>query len=229
MKYLNYILLLSIAGFLASCELVESPDSTENLSEGFITYPALTLNGDQFMTIDVGGTFEDPGAVATLGIEDISDQTVVTGSVDATTPGVYILDYSIQITNELEEDASVTQRRYVAVASEEGKAIDLTGTYNGDGTSVSGAWTQAATVTKTAGAWHNIDKALASGNNLGIFFAVIDGPSAALNMVVPDQNSRFGNVNSTGAGTEAKLNPDGFQWTIFIGCCGNFGPIIYSQ
>jgi|GEM_PF-1260792 len=229
MKILNLIMLFFFIGLLGSCELVESPDDTANVSDGFITYPALTLNGDQLITIGVGETFTDPGSVATLGIEDISDQTVVDGTVDANTPGVYTLTYTISIVNELDEPAMVVRQRYVAVASADAMALDLSGVYAGDGTAISGAWTQSATVTSAGGVWYNIDKGLASGNNLGLFFAVVDGMGAPLNLVVPDQVSPFGNVNTTGAGTNGQLNDNGFQWTIFVSCCGNFGPIIYSR
>lgn len=231
MQKSKYLFLFLITLFFASCEYLESPDDTASPSEGFITYPSIAIEGEQFVTINLGDTFEDPGAIATLGTEDITSMVVKTGMVDSNLPGVYVLDYSVSVTNALDETSTASQQRYVAVITESVKDLDLTGQYSGDGTAVSGAWNQAATVTSISGAWYNIDKALASGNNLGIFFAVVGGGGEGTpnRIVVPNQLSRFGFVNSTQEGTNAVLNENGFQWEIYISCCGIFGPIIYSR
>jgi hypothetical protein len=231
MKNIKYLFFILLGIGLASCEFLESPDDTANVQEGFITFPAISLEGDQYVTILVDGTFEDPGAVASLGTEDISGEIEVTGEVDPSTPGVYVLDYSVSVVNELDEVSSASQQRYVAVITESVADIDLSGTYNGDGTAVAGAWNQAATVTPISGAWYRIDKALASGNNLGIFFALVGdvGENEQDRIVVPNQLSAFGFVNTTSAGTSAELINGGFQWTLFISCCGNFGPIIFTR
>ena len=227
MSHIKYLFFLILAGSIVSCEFLESPDGTANVSEGFITFPSITINGDQFITIVAGTPFEDPGAVAMLGTEDITDRMEVSDVVDFNTPGVYILDYSVSVINELDEQSSVTQTRYVAVISESVNGIDFSGQYNGDGTAVSGAWTQAATVTPFTGAFYNIDKALASGNNLGVFFAVVGGESGEQpgKVVVPRQPSVFGQVNTS----EGQLNENGFEWTIALQLFGNFGPIIFSR
>lgn len=226
---LLFFLFLTIA--LSSCEYFESPDDTADVREGFITFPAISLEGDQYVTILVDGTFDDPGAVATLGTEDISNEIVVSGEVDPSTPGVYVLDYSVSVVNELDETSSASQQRYVAVITESVSNIDLSGTYNGDGTAAAGTWTQAATITSIDGAWYRTDKALASGNNLGIFFALVGdaGENQQERIVVPNQLSPFGFVNTTSADTFAELIDGGFQWTLFISCCGNFGPIIFTR
>ncbi len=220
-----------LAVTISSCEYLKSPDDTASVSQGFITFPALSLNGDQYVTILVGGSYEDPGVVATLGTEDITNDVVVTGSIDPTTPGVYVIDYSASVVNTLGNESTASQQRYVAVITESVADIDLSGTYNGDGTAISGSWNQASTVTRIEGAWYTIDKALASGNNLGIFFALVGdtGENAQQKIIVPNQPSGFGNVNSTSDGTSAELTDTGFQWNIFIGCCGVFGPIIFSR
>ncbi|MEL7118351.1 MAG: DUF5011 domain-containing protein [Bacteroidota bacterium] len=231
MKNIRFLFFSILAFMAVSCEYFESPDDTATVSQGFITYPALSINGEQFITISVGGTFEDEGAVATLGTNDITNEIVIDGTVDPSTPGVYIIDYSVSITNDLDEVSSVSEQRYVAVVSEAASALDLSGTYSGDGTAISGAWNQDATVTSISGGWYRINKALASGNNLSIFFALVGGNNAEVPMmiVVPNQNSPFGTVNSTSPGTSAELTENGFQWNIFISCCGIFGPIIFTK
>lgn len=216
---------------LLSCEYFESPDDTAAVQKGLITFPAVTLNGERYVTMPVGGAFEDPGVVATLGTDDISEQVVVDGAVDPSVADVYVLTYTATVTNELGEESSASQERFVAVVSESVQDVDLSGTYNGDGTAVAGTWNQAATVTPISGAWYRIDKALASGNNLGMFFALVGGGSneAPEKIVAPNQPSPFGPVNTTAAGASGELTDNGFQWTIFVGCCGLFGPIIFSK
>jgi hypothetical protein len=231
MKNIKYLFFILLGITTASCEFLESPDDTANVQEGFITFPALSLEGDQYVTILVDGTFEDPGAVATLGKEDITGEIEVSGEVDASTPGVYVLDYSVSVVNELDEVSSASQQRYVAVITESVADVDLSGTYNGDGTAVAGTWNQAATVTPISGAWYRTDKALASGNNLSIFFALVGDPgeNQQERIIVPNQLSGFGFVNTTSPDTFAELINGGFQWTLFISCCGNFGPIIFTR
>ncbi len=231
MKTIKYLFLFAMVIPLVSCEYFQSPDDTATVREGFITFPAVTLNGDRFITIPVGGSFDDPGVVATLGSKDVSGDVVVTGQIDPSTPGVYTLDYSVSVVNELDEVSAASQQRFVAVISESVSNVDLSGQWNGDGTAAVPSWNQAATVTRISGSWYSIDKALASGNNLSIFFAVVGGGAEGVSdkIVVPDQGSPFGNVNSTDPGASAELTDNGFQWQIFIGCCGVFGPIIYSR
>ena len=157
--------------------------------------------------------------------DDISDKALVEGSVDGNTEGVYTITYSISVTNALGEESTVSKSRFIAVVNSEIDDIDLSGMYSGDGTSVSGAWTQTATITSVTRGWYATDKALASGNNLGITFAHINKST----LVVPSQSTGFGTVNTTNPDTNAQINPDGFQWTLFISCCGNFGPIIFTN
>ena len=232
MKQLKYWLISSLAILLmVSCEYLESPDDTTNIQQGFITYPAVSLNGEQFVTIALGDNYEDAGATASLGSDDITTDIVVSGSVDTQNPGVYTINYEISVINALDEASVASQQRYVAVVTESAKGIDLAGTYNGDGTAVAGSWNQQSSVSNLGGAWYQIDKALASGNNLSIFFALVagEGDATASKIIVPSQISPFGMVNTTESGTSANLNENGFEWNLYISCCGLFGPIIFSR
>jgi hypothetical protein len=208
-----------------SCEYFQTQDVTADVQEGFITFPSLGLLGANQLAINVGEAFEDPGFEATLGQEDVADRVEVTGTVDATTPGVYPINYSLSVTNELDELSTVTATRFVSVVNEEIDEVDLSGVYTGDGTAISGAWVLNATVTSLGRGWYQVDRALASGNNLAVFFAVLDKST----ILVPTQGTPFGTVNTTADGTNAQFNSDGFQWTLFISCCGNFGPIIFKK
>ena len=59
------------------------------------TAPIITLTGGA-VTLDVGDTFTEPGYTATDNVDgDITDQVVVTGTVDTATAGLYVLQYDV--------------------------------------------------------------------------------------------------------------------------------------
>ena len=55
----------------------------------------LVLNGEKEVELNLCQTYEDPGASAKKGGEDVSDQIEVRGTIDLQTPGTYTLVYSI--------------------------------------------------------------------------------------------------------------------------------------
>ncbi len=60
------------------------------------TAPAITLLGDNPMTLEVGTPYTEPGSIATDNYDgDITANVVVTGSVDHTTLGTYTLRYNV--------------------------------------------------------------------------------------------------------------------------------------
>jgi len=85
-----FLLALAVPMLLTSCGDEESADKSR------ITYYAiLELNGDQYMTTQLGESFSDPGCSATMGGEDVSDQVSVSGSVNTSKCGFYSLNYSV--------------------------------------------------------------------------------------------------------------------------------------
>ena len=90
-KNILYAMMLAVSVLgLSSC----SDDTSADKSR--ITYYAvLEMNGDAYMTTPVGSTFTDPGCVATMAGEDVSDQIVVTGSVNTSKVGFYTLGYTV--------------------------------------------------------------------------------------------------------------------------------------
>ena len=61
-----------------------------------VTPPAITLNGAATVIVEAGDEFIDPGATATDDVDgDISSRIVVTGSVDTSTLGVFVLSYDV--------------------------------------------------------------------------------------------------------------------------------------
>jgi len=61
------------------------------------TQPEIALAGDAIITIDVGATFEDPGATATDAEDgDITESIVVGGdAVDTSAPGTFTITYNV--------------------------------------------------------------------------------------------------------------------------------------
>ncbi|MFL2594248.1 MAG: beta strand repeat-containing protein [Flavobacteriaceae bacterium] len=60
------------------------------------TNPSITLIGGEEITVEVGGSFVDPGATATDTHEgNISSAIVVTGSVDTDALGTYVIRYNV--------------------------------------------------------------------------------------------------------------------------------------
>jgi PKD repeat protein len=59
--------------------------------------PVITLKGDNPLTITVGEEYVDPGATAYDEEDgDLSDQIVITGTVDTSTPGEYTVTYTVR-------------------------------------------------------------------------------------------------------------------------------------
>lgn len=89
MKKIFYFVLVALAALtLASCD--------KKASEGLTRvtyYPELELKGDNPYVIRVGGSFTEPGFVATLNGEDISSTVTTSTNLDAKTPGIYSVTY----------------------------------------------------------------------------------------------------------------------------------------
>jgi hypothetical protein len=118
-KYLFYVLFLTAVLF-SGCERVLD---TEGISR-ITNYAIITLNGEQWNTIPVGGTFTDPGASAKAGDEEV--EVKVSGDVvDPTKPGVYTIVYTA--TNK--DGYAATERRYVGVIAPDAAAQNLSGQY----------------------------------------------------------------------------------------------------
>lgn len=126
---------LGVALMLSSCEKDSLGVSTVT------TYPTIELNGDQAMTIAVGGAYTEQGCVAMEGPENITTRVVTTGSVDPSTPGVYTITYTVAN----KDGFTASERRYVGVIDAAASAMDISGQYK----RTAGAF-GTATITKTS-------------------------------------------------------------------------------
>ena len=85
--------------------------SCEKESEGLtrITYyPVLTLDGDETVIVNKGGSFVEPGFSAILNGEDVSSEVVVKDNIDSSTSGVYSVNYKITNSDGFSSTASRT-------------------------------------------------------------------------------------------------------------------------
>ncbi len=96
--------MLALVSFvLTSC----GDKDSEGLSR-FTYYPVLELQGDGYMVIDKGSTFQDPGFTATLNGEDVSSQVAVNSTVETGKSGVYTVTYSIKNSDGITANAKRT-------------------------------------------------------------------------------------------------------------------------
>ena len=223
---MKYIIKISTAAFLilifSRCD--RELDS-EGIASGLIRYPSITLNEGSSLALVAGeDSYQELGAVALLGADDISNQLVIDGveNIDASTPGVYPVNYSVTITTELEQELTVTETRYVIVTSDDISDVDLSGDYIGSGFSASPL---TMTVTKLGNGWYRIPDVLSSSNGIAATFAHLGGNV----LVIPNQPGPFGDLNTTSDGANATITATGFRWTVYIDCCGLFGPINFVR
>ncbi|MGK0189064.1 MAG: hypothetical protein ACI9R3_004881 [Verrucomicrobiales bacterium] len=78
--------------------------------------PEVTLNGGAEITLEVGADYADPGFLATDLVDgDVSSLVEVTGNVDTTTPGTYLLRYAVRDASG-NESSVLTRRVNVVLA-----------------------------------------------------------------------------------------------------------------
>jgi hypothetical protein len=96
------ILFSVVAVAFTACENDNAPNPEVTTSSKVVTvsYPTITLNGNEFVHIPVGGTFVDSGATL---IDDVtgavSQITATSSELDNTTPGLYAVLYEAKNAN----------------------------------------------------------------------------------------------------------------------------------
>ncbi|NOT38571.1 MAG: DUF5011 domain-containing protein [Saprospiraceae bacterium] len=101
-----------------SCEKVE-----ENVSR-ITYYPIITLKGEQWNTVDVNGTYTDPGVEAKEG-DKVIPVEIGGDVVNTNIPGVYTITY----TAANSDGYTTTSYRYVGVIDPSVKGKDMSGSY----------------------------------------------------------------------------------------------------
>lgn len=155
-----------------------------------VYFAVLTLKGNPVMSIVKGQPFTDPGCTAVLNGAD--DPVTASGSVDVSTVGLYIINYSAV---NAEGYAATTSRIVVVIPAAETPGVDISGTYAAVPV---GSTPGPATISKvapgvysTSNCWGN------SGAVIGAYFICTDGSS----VIIPTQSSPYGNLETTAPGT----------------------------
>ena len=123
MKKNIFILIILFGGLLS---FVSCDKETEDISR--ITYYSdLQLKGAAQISLKVGETYVEPGFTAEENEEDVSENVVVSGTVNNNEPGAYTLVYKVKNVDGFEKTTS----RLILVAPEEVSSLDISGVYTG--------------------------------------------------------------------------------------------------
>lgn len=194
------ILILFLCALIAvSCD---KELESEGIATGTIAFPSVIVLGPSQVVLVAGETFDDPGAQAFLGTDEISEQLVVSSDVDVNVPGVYSIVYSVATVNELGDESVSSGSRTVLVTSEDLTNVDLSGNYlrNGDPSN------PVVTATKIATGTYLFPNLFGSGTVVSGFTWYHTGGD---NIEAPIQNSQFGRLFAYGT-----LTSDGFQYSL---------------
>ena len=86
-------------------EVVEGSGTEGNTDMPDINKPVITLNGDSIISVGLGKTYKELGAKAiTLGGTDVSDDIVISGTVDTSTEGTYYVKYNVTYNGSVAEE-----------------------------------------------------------------------------------------------------------------------------
>ncbi|WNH13404.1 DUF5011 domain-containing protein [Thalassobellus suaedae] len=205
-KTLNKFCFLLAIFFIVACS-EERPITSE-----ITFFPTFEVSGDQYMTIEQGSTFTDPGAIALAG--DGTLPVTTSGSVNTSTLGVYKLEYKATNVDGFEGSAF----RYVAVVDDLAAITsnDLSGSYTRDSNTG-----HVMTLTKLGGAFYDADDVLPT-NKINVFIVQV----SSTELIAPRQSSRFGDIvidPSVEAGSSGTILATGdITLQTYIGCCGVF-------
>ncbi|WP_282637823.1 BT_2262 family domain-containing protein [Sphingobacterium thalpophilum] len=96
---------------LALCLLQACKKETTEGYTHVTTFPLLSIEGSSRVTLPLGGTFSEPGYIATIDGNDVSEKVAIKSTINANKIGAYNVTYSIA--NEEGYKAEVTRDVYV--------------------------------------------------------------------------------------------------------------------
>ena len=115
-----FIAMLAIPIAFAACK---KEDDVSKVVE--ITYPDITLNGSKYVSLTVGESYADPGAVVNDDVSGTQHNIMASySSLNTSTPGLYYMQYSFTNPNGYTTNVG----RYIAV-TDYPDAIDISGVY----------------------------------------------------------------------------------------------------
>jgi len=194
------IFMLAAGILFAACK----KEDTANVSkEVLVSYPSITLKGDEVVVLPVGGTYSDAGATL---VDDVTGQSSdigpTTSDVNTAEAGLYLVTYSAANGNGF--TTSVT--RYVAVTSVEAP-VDRSGTYLRDLTGIN------CYVDKIADGVYKVTNP--GGAGVGANTVVYFVETELNNYVCPPQPTDAGtmsviNINFTSSGSSWNVDNAGY-------------------
>jgi hypothetical protein len=214
LKIISLISCLLAICILFSCNKHDFnyPEGTVGISK-IVSFPTVSTIGSHLVIIDQGSTYSDSGATAT--VNGTTVQFTVSGSVDATTPGVYMLNYSAQSTPP---GYSASDWRTVVVIGNDVSINDFSGTYVRSATGVSSTWT------KTADGVYSVENP--GGATAGVGLKVIAVNYTGTKITIPQQISPdFGTVSSASESYNLTPLPVTYSWIFFA---PNYGTSLRS-
>lgn len=208
-RNINLLTLVVLSMIIYSCNKDDF-----NYPEGYVgtskvtTYPSVTTKGNKLTIINQGATYTDAGATVKVGEDDA--EYVTKGSVNAATPGIYILSYDAS--NEDGFSASDSRTVVVMSTGSDISGNDFSGTYN---RYVDGA------ANGQSSTWTKIGNGIYKVKNPG--GAVLEDEITVVNysgnnIAIPLQSTSVGDFSSKGG----LYNPasNSFTWSIVNGGYG---------
>lgn len=169
------------------------------------SYPVITINGPQFVSLPVGGSFVDQGSTAVDSISgEYSLQPIsVTNDIDPTTPGFYTVQYNYK--NKYGYTSNAT--RFVLV-TDVSNTIDYSGLYLRTSNSAP------ANFTKIAAGLYKTDNVggvlLPSAFAITAYFGQIDDST----IVVPVQPTDAGDLYCSNTKLTVSASDTTFAWIV---------------
>ncbi|WP_394678070.1 DUF5011 domain-containing protein [uncultured Sphingobacterium sp.] len=174
----NIIPFMLVLFLFQACKKDETTDGMTHIT----TYPVLTMTGDVYQSVVVGGKYVEAGVTAKEGDKPL--EVKVTGSVNTSKEGIYELVYSAVNSDGFPGSVS----RFVAVLSTAPKG-DLSGSYSYQANAA-----YSATMTKLAAGFYRFSNVWGA-STIPVFVLSSDG----INAVVPEWSlSAFGPAVGTG-------------------------------
>jgi hypothetical protein len=202
------VLLIAILA-IASCNKGNDfnyPAGTVGISK-IVYFPIVSTIGDRLMIIPQGSSFTDPGVDATLNGQ--ATPPTITGTVDPTTPGIYVINYSASNP----QGFSASDFRTVVVMGTDVAANDFSGTYLRAATGVTSTWTKDSTGVYT------VENPGGAGVGAGETVVAVNYSGSLIS--IPQQISPdFGLVSSSSETYTATPSPATYSWIFHAGGYG---------
>jgi hypothetical protein len=212
MKLINKISITVLMPLLllVSCK----KDTTDNVSKVVkVSYPEITLNGNELAVVAVGAAYNDAGAKLKDDITGaISDIQPTSSNVNTAQPGLYVVTYSASNSNGFETTAT----RLVAVTSVN-NPIDRTGTYLRSATGIN------CFITKIANGVYKLQNP--GGAGIGVNTIVYMVETATNVYVAPPQPTDAGEMSVI----NISFNATGVTWNVINPLYGTGQRIFLKQ